>query len=163
MNGTRILHSQAETESLAASLAPVLRPGDTVLLSGPVGAGKSALARAAIRARQAAAGLRPEEVPSPSYTLVQSYEAGDAEIWHADLYRLADPDELVELGLDDAFSRAIVFLEWPERLGEAAPRRALYLDLQPDPDAEDARRLTIRATGDDWEAALAALGPAAGA
>lgn len=101
--------------------------------------------------------MTPEEVPSPSYTLVQSYYAGDAEIWHADLYRLSDPDELVELGLDDAFVRAIVFLEWPERLGEAGPHRALHLDLNPDPDDEDARRLAFRAVGAGWDAALAAL------
>lgn len=157
MDETRILHSQAETESLAAALARALRPGDAVLLSGPVGAGKSAFARAAIRARQAAEGRRPEEVPSPSYTLVQAYEAGPVEIWHADLYRLGDPDELVELGLDEAFQSAIVFLEWPERLGEAAPVRALRLHLEPDPDIDEARRLTIRAEGGNWEAALAAM------
>ncbi|MHA3978146.1 tRNA (adenosine(37)-N6)-threonylcarbamoyltransferase complex ATPase subunit type 1 TsaE [Halovulum sp. GXIMD14794] len=157
MDETRILHSQAETESLAAALARALRPGDAVLLSGPVGAGKSAFARAAIRARQAAEGRQPEEVPSPSYTLVQAYEAGPAEIWHADLYRLGDPDELVELGLDEAFQSAIVFLEWPERLGEAAPVRALRLHLEPDPDIDEARHLTIRAEGGNWEAALTAM------
>ena len=157
MDETRILHSQAETESLAAALARALRPGDALLLSGPVGAGKSAFARAAIRARQAAEGCQPEEVPSPSYTLVQAYEAGPVEIWHADLYRLGDPDELVELGLDEAFQRAIVFLEWPERLGDSAPNRALHLQLEPDPDIDEARRLTFRTEGGNWDAALAAM------
>lgn len=157
MDETRILHSQAETESLAAALARVLLPGDTVLLSGAVGAGKSAFARAAIRARQAAEGRLPEEVPSPSYTLVQAYDAGPVEIWHADLYRLGDPDELVELGLDEAFQRAIVFLEWPERLGEAAPERALHLHLQPDENIDDTRHLTVQARGENWNAAMAAL------
>ncbi|WP_325063148.1 tRNA (adenosine(37)-N6)-threonylcarbamoyltransferase complex ATPase subunit type 1 TsaE [Halovulum marinum] len=157
MDRTRTLRSQAETESLAAALALALAPGDAVLLSGPVGAGKSAFARAAIRARQASTGLTPEEVPSPSYTLVQAYDAGGVEIWHADLYRLSDPDELVELGLDEAFTRAIVFLEWPERLGEAAPARALRLDLRPDPAADDVRQLRVRAAGGGWDAALAAL------
>ena len=91
--------------------------GDTLLLQGPIGAGKTHLARALIQARQSAAGRAAEDVPSPSFTLVQTYEAGETEIWHADLFRLGNAAEADELGLTDAFDAAICLIEWPERLG----------------------------------------------
>lgn len=107
----------AATESLAACLAPRLGPGDTLLLSGDIGAGKSAFARALIRARLG----REVEVPSPTYTLVQTYaDEAEVEIWHADLYRMSDPQELAELGLEAAMEEAICLIEWPDRL-EAPP------------------------------------------
>lgn len=113
------------TEALGHRLAGLARPGDTILLEGPIGAGKSCLARAFIRARLG----REEEVPSPTFTLVQVYEAGDAEVWHADLYRLTHPDEVWELGLDDAFETAICLVEWPDRLGAHVPPDALRIRL----------------------------------
>jgi tRNA threonylcarbamoyladenosine biosynthesis protein TsaE len=105
------------TAALGARLASVAQAGDCLLLEGPIGAGKSHLARAFIQARLG----RMEEVPSPSFTLVQVYEAAGVEIWHADLYRLTHPDEVWELGLDDAFAKAICLVEWPDRLGNHLP------------------------------------------
>ncbi|HMO70974.1 MAG TPA: tRNA (adenosine(37)-N6)-threonylcarbamoyltransferase complex ATPase subunit type 1 TsaE [Paracoccaceae bacterium] len=121
------LPDAAATDRLGVVLAGLLRRGDTVLLSGPIGAGKTHLARAVIRAR-AGAGI---EVPSPSFTLVQTYEApgDDPAVWHADLYRLTHPDEVAELGLWDAFASAICLVEWPDRLGRGAPSDALRIDL----------------------------------
>ncbi|HLQ18416.1 MAG TPA: tRNA (adenosine(37)-N6)-threonylcarbamoyltransferase complex ATPase subunit type 1 TsaE [Tabrizicola sp.] len=119
------LASADQTEALGRSLALHARPGDVILLEGPIGAGKSCLARAFIRARLGPA----EEVPSPTFTLVQVYEAGGVEIWHADLYRLTHPDEVWELGLDDAFSSAICLVEWPDRLGNHVPPGALHIQL----------------------------------
>jgi tRNA threonylcarbamoyladenosine biosynthesis protein TsaE len=120
------LPTEAATSALGARLAALARPGDCILLEGPVGAGKSHLARAFIRERLGPA----EEVPSPTFTLVQVYEADGVEIWHADLYRLTHPDEVWELGLDDAFDRAICLVEWPDRLGTHVPPGALRLQLQ---------------------------------
>ena len=122
----RVLDGPGATAAFGARLAPHLRAGDAVLLGGPLGAGKSHLARAVIRAR-----TRPdEEVPSPSYTLVQTYEAADGTaIWHADLHRLAGPEEAWELGLAEAFAEAVCLVEWPERLGPLAPPGALWLTL----------------------------------
>lgn len=113
------------TTALGQCMAFALRPGDVVLLKGTLGAGKSHLARAIIQARLGYA----EEVPSPTFTLVQCYEAGDTEIWHADLYRLSHPDEVIELGLEDAFLTAIVLVEWPERLGALTPKNAISVTL----------------------------------
>ncbi len=133
------LPDAAATETLARWFAPRLVAGDCILLAGPIGAGKSHFARALIRAKLA----RPDEdVPSPTFTLVQVYQADSVEIWHADLYRLGHPDEAWELGLDQAFQDAITLIEWPERLGSQAPRDAIHLSLQTE---GDGRRATISA------------------
>ncbi|EYD73185.1 tRNA (adenosine(37)-N6)-threonylcarbamoyltransferase complex ATPase subunit type 1 TsaE [Limimaricola hongkongensis] len=129
--GPILLPDESRSLDLAARLAPHLRAGDTLLLSGQIGAGKSFFARALIRART---GNPDEEVPSPTFTLVQSYDAPGAEIWHCDLYRLGDPFELVELGLDEAMGHAICLIEWPDRMGDMAPQGALSLDFEARPD-----------------------------
>ncbi|WP_296420343.1 tRNA (adenosine(37)-N6)-threonylcarbamoyltransferase complex ATPase subunit type 1 TsaE [Pseudooctadecabacter sp.] len=122
------------TDALGAALARVAERGDCILLSGQIGAGKSALARAFIRTL-----LGPDtEVPSPTFTLVQTYEHSDFEIWHADLYRLSDTQEAVELGLTDAFATAVCLIEWPDLLGDLAPEDALHIHLTVDPLAHDA-------------------------
>ncbi|SEN55786.1 tRNA threonylcarbamoyladenosine biosynthesis protein TsaE [Pseudorhodobacter antarcticus] len=119
------LPDDAATARLGAAFAQLLRAGDTILLSGGIGAGKTHFSRALIRARLD----RAEDIPSPTFTLVQTYDAGDVEIWHADLYRLSHPDEALELGLDAAFDAAICLVEWPDRLGNLAPPNALHLTL----------------------------------
>lgn len=123
---TLTLPTEADTAALGARLAAGAQPGDCILLEGPIGAGKSHLARAFIRARLG----REEDVPSPTFTLVQVYEGEGAEIWHADLYRLTHPDEVWELGLDEAFQKAICLVEWPDRLGAHLPEGALRLRLE---------------------------------
>lgn len=119
------LADEAATAALAGRIAPFLRAGDTILLEGDIGAGKTTFARALIRARLG----REEDVPSPTFTLVQTYEDQEAEIWHCDLYRLTSPDEILELGLDAAFEEGICLIEWPDRLGTTAPKGALRLRL----------------------------------
>jgi len=127
----------AATEALAAALAELLRPGDAVMLEGPLGAGKTAFARGFLRA---ATGDPALEVPSPSYTLVQEYETRLGHVHHFDLWRLDGPGALEELGWDDARD-GIVLVEWPDRLGPLRPRDALTLALSPGatPDARTAR------------------------
>jgi tRNA threonylcarbamoyladenosine biosynthesis protein TsaE len=159
LSATLFLPDDAATARVGAALARALAPGDAVLLEGELGAGKSALARAAIAAALAEDG-RAEDIPSPTFTLVQTYETARGAIWHADLYRLSSPEEAEELGLTDAFAEAICFVEWPERLGAAAPRDALRARLD-FPEKGDGRRLTLRAPGPRWRAALAAAEAAA--
>ena len=149
---TLTMHGPDETAGFARRLARILRPGDTVLLDGPIGAGKTHLARALIRARLGETGER--DIPSPTFTLVQTYDAGDTEIWHADLYRLSDPGEVAELGLDLAFDTAICLVEWPDRLGAETPAMALHLTLEPS--GETLRRITARAPK-PWAARLEPL------
>ncbi|MFC3170035.1 tRNA (adenosine(37)-N6)-threonylcarbamoyltransferase complex ATPase subunit type 1 TsaE [Paracoccus fontiphilus] len=148
---TRLIADEDLTAALARMLAATLRPGQTVLLDGPVGAGKTHFARAFIRARQ---GEGAEDVPSPTFTLVQTYDDPlGTEIWHADLYRLTDPSELAELGLEEALSDAICLIEWPDRL-ERLPDGAITLAIaaHANPDlrsitliAPDAARIAQRA------------------
>ncbi len=149
------LPDAAATARLGAALGRALRRGDAVLLEGPLGAGKSALARAAISARLADCG-REEDIPSPTYTLVQTYETPACDILHADLYRLGAPEEIAELGLADAFANAVSLIEWPDRLGAHAPARALRLVLGFETGGEG-RLLTAFPRGAGWEAAIAAM------
>lgn len=149
------LADEAATAALARALRPQLRPGDVIALAGPIGAGKTAFARALVQDALAAEGRR-EDVPSPSFTLVQAYDTAQGEIWHADLYRLSGPRDTDELGLAEAFDRAICLVEWPDRLGPDLPARALTLTLAPDAEGE-ARTATLTATDARWEPVLGAL------
>ena len=131
-----ILADEAETSRLGGQLAELLRPGDVIALSGPLGVGKTTLVRGLL------AGLgHDDEVPSPSFSIVQPYEGLDLPAWHVDLYRLKDPGEIAELGLDAA-DDAVLLVEWPEHAGEGAWPRALRLTL--DFSEEGARRLTAQ-------------------
>lgn len=115
----------AATEALAARVAALTRPGDAILLAGPLGAGKTEFARGFLRA---ATGDRRLDVPSPSFTLVQSYDTGIGAVHHYDLWRLDGPAALAELGWDEARGD-IVLVEWPERLGAQRPTDALVITL----------------------------------
>lgn len=107
------LPDEDATAQLGALIAPQLKAGDVIYLYGDLGMGKSALARGLIRALT----TPDQEVPSPTFTLIQSYETPAFEVLHLDLYRLTDPDEAYELGLDEARSHAVLVIEWPDRLG----------------------------------------------
>ena len=118
-----MLEDEQATAALGAALAKVARAGDVVTLSGPLGVGKTALARGLIEALG-----HDGEVPSPSFAIVQPYEELDPPLWHVDLYRIEDASEIDELGLDGA-ADAVLLVEWPERAGEAAWPEALGLSL----------------------------------
>lgn len=135
------LNGETATEKLGARIARGLRTGDAVLLSGELGAGKTVLARGILRALGIA-----ENVPSPTFTLVQPYETGALTLHHFDLYRIEDASEMTELGLDDALGQGAVLVEWPER---GFPSRL----------AGDALRIALTATGTETREARIA-GPA---
>ena len=140
------LRNLDDTGRLAARVAVRAMAGDFIGLSGPLGAGKTAFARAflmAMAARQKAP--VPAEVPSPTFTLVQSYELGALEVAHYDLYRINSPEEAGELGLDEAQARGIVLVEWPERLGDRVPRDRLDIALSVD--ATEQRHATLTTCG----------------
>lgn len=140
-----LLNSPEQTARVAEAIGRRLEVGDTLLLEGGIGAGKTHFARALIQSLL----VEMEDVPSPTFTLVQTYETPPYEIWHADLYRLADSSELVELGLMDAFDEAVCLIEWPDRLGADAPETALRLSFELT-EHENERRLTISGPHERW-------------
>jgi tRNA threonylcarbamoyladenosine biosynthesis protein TsaE len=140
-----LLSDPRATEGFGSRLAAALMPGDIVALSGDLGTGKTTLARGILQAL----GLE-SEAPSPSFAIVQPYEPPEVRlpVWHVDLYRIDEPDEARELGLDEARDHAALLIEWPERLGDALPPDALRLRLETAPDG--GRRLTAEVPA-AWE------------
>ncbi len=137
-----------ETASLAARVGAVSDAGDVIALWGDLGAGKTTFCRALVHDRAGDG----EEVPSPTFTLVQIYEPPEsAPVWHFDLYRLNGPEDIWELGFDDALEDAVSLIEWPERLGRQLPLRRLDVELCFAPDlGPTARRLRLIGRGPDW-------------
>ncbi len=129
------LPDEAATEQLGATLAARLKPRDVVGLKGELGTGKTTLARAILRAASGDAALI---VPSPTFTLVEVYETRAGTFWHFDLYRLETPEQVFELGWEDALAEGIVLIEWPERLGPLMPK---HLSVALEVDGEGRRAL----------------------
>ncbi len=127
--------TEADTVAFGRRLARWARKGDVFALFGTLGMGKSVLARAFIQELTGAV-----EVPSPTFTLVQSYEAPDFDIYHFDLYRLKSPEEIFEIGVEEALYNGVSLIEWPEKMGGYLPRKAFRITLA---NQENGRRLTI--------------------
>jgi tRNA threonylcarbamoyladenosine biosynthesis protein TsaE len=145
------LPGEGATAALAARIAGLARRGDVVALRGPLGSGKTTFARAFIRARF---GPR-EDVPSPTFTLVEIYGAAPPLVWHFDLFRLERAEEVWELGIEDAFADGISLIEWPEQLGKLLPAARLGIELSFAP-APDARIATVSPSS-TWSARVAEL------
>jgi tRNA threonylcarbamoyladenosine biosynthesis protein TsaE len=149
-----ILEDEAATARLGAAIARALKSGEAICLSGPLGAGKSTLARALVRALT----TPDEDVPSPTFTLVQFYEGRDLKVAHFDLYRLTSPEEAYEIGLDEALEDGAAVIEWPERLGErleaSLPADRLDVEIEI---AEAGRRARLTPHG-AWKDRMEGLG-----
>ena len=150
------LPGPGDTAALAGVVAGVAGRGDVIGLSGDLGAGKTTFARAFIYARdEARRASGHEEVPSPTFTRVQIYPCGEIPVWHFDLFRIARPEDAIELGIDEAFSTAISLIEWPERLGALCPRDRLDIRLEM-VDGGAARKARLTGHG-SWAARLGRL------
>ncbi len=147
---TLVFEDEAATARFARKLAAVLTKGDVIALTGGLGSGKTALARAVIRSF-----LPDEEVPSPTFTLVQSYDTPHFAIWHVDLYRLSSARDVRELGLDDALDASVLLIEWPERAAAWLPADRLEIRLSFGKTAT-ARKAELTGHG-NWAGRLAAL------
>ena len=151
MDATR-LAGPKDTARLGAAIAAVLRPGDTICLFGPLGAGKSTLARGLVRALT----TPNEDVPSPTFTLVQTYAGEGFPLHHFDLYRVKTVAEVYELGLDEALDTGAAIIEWPERLEDELPSDRLEVRLSPVKQGQDGevRRAALTRFGSWMERAL---------
>jgi tRNA threonylcarbamoyladenosine biosynthesis protein TsaE len=145
------LEDEAATAALAARVGSLLRPGDVVALRGDLGAGKTSFARALIQSL----GDPDDEVPSPTFTLVQTYETPAGSIWHFDLYRLSGADEVIELGWDEVRADGIALVEWPDRLGSLLPADRLDIQITFGT-SPSTRRATLTGHG-TWAARLETL------
>lgn len=123
-----VLAAEAETARLGAAVATQVRRGDVIALHGPLGAGKTTLARGLVHRLTDDA----EEVVSPTFTLAQVYETARGNVWHFDLYRLKSPEEALEIGIEEAFADGVSLIEWPERLGSLLPKNRLDIFLSHD-------------------------------
>lgn len=127
--------SEADTIELGRRLAEVAEKGDIFALFGTLGMGKSVLSRAFIQSFTGEI-----DVPSPTFTLLQTYETDKYDIYHFDLYRLKDPDEIFELGMEEAMYNGVCLIEWPEKMGGYLPKRAVRVELKPE---KNGRRITF--------------------
>ena len=146
-------NSESDTIALGKKLARIAKRGDTFALFGTLGMGKSVLARAFIQELSGAT-----EVPSPTFTLLQSYEGPDFEIYHFDLYRLKSPEEIFEIGMEDALYDGACLIEWPERMGGYLPRDMFRVEFEPE---GEGRKISISTTSEDKRQRLAQLGEGA--
>ena len=148
-----VMYSESELAAWGARLAEVLCIGDIIALEGTLGIGKTTLARSIIRAVYGEMTV----VPSPTFTLVQMYEGERLPIWHCDLYRLGSSEEILELGLDDAYREAVTLIEWPDRLGAMLPKNALNLRLENEASTNENFRQIFLRGNKRWQAALDSL------
>jgi tRNA threonylcarbamoyladenosine biosynthesis protein TsaE len=135
--------SEADTIHLAEICARDIQPHDILLLEGDLGSGKSFFTRALIRSVLQDSSLI---VPSPTFTLLQTYEGPKGPVFHYDLYRLKDPEEIFDLGWEDSLAQGMVIVEWPDRLGPYLPRESLALKFENQAGTEDARKITLTDT-----------------
>lgn len=133
-----ITENEGQTIAYAAAFARTLKKGDIVAFYGDLGAGKSVFCRSVIRTLCNDAGM---DVPSPTYTIVQNYDAQDCMVSHFDLYRLADPQEIYEIGWEEYLSTGIVLIEWPSRLGAILPEKRIDIIFLDVPDHPDCRKI----------------------
>ena len=134
-------NSEEQTSEIAKKLALIAKRGDVFALYGTLGMGKSVFARSFIKSL-----TKNEDVPSPTFTLVQDYQSVDFDIFHFDLYRLEHPDEVFELGFEDAVFNGVCLVEWPEKAGNWLPKDIFNIEIKA---STEGRLITITASSDD--------------
>lgn len=140
------INTQSETEALAGHVAACVEPGDVIALYGDLGVGKSVFCRAFIRSLT----TEDEEVPSPTFTLVQVYDAEGGEVYHFDMYRLEAPDDCLELGVEEAFMDGVCLVEWPTKIGNYLPWDCLKVTIAHGEKGETSRTLSLASVG-KWQ------------
>ncbi len=135
-------HSERETQEIGKKIAHMARKGDCFALYGTLGMGKSVLARAFVQELLSTT----DEVPSPTFTLVQMYDADDFTIYHFDLYRLKSPEEIFELGMEEALYEGVSLIEWPEKMGGYLPKKAICIQISPE---KDSRKIEITTSSEE--------------
>ena len=142
--------SVKQTLFLAKSLARLLKSGDTLLLFGDIGSGKTFFSRGLIQEMMKNQSVPIDEVPSPTFSIVQPYDALYPIVWHLDLYRLSHHDEIYELGLEEALEKGICLIEWPSKMGSNIPERNISISFDLDGFDDEKRSILIELNGNGW-------------
>jgi len=140
-----------QTVYIAEILAEVIRPGDTVLLFGEIGSGKTFFSRAMIQKMMEKQGAVVEDIPSPTFTIVQIYDTLVPPVWHLDLYRISNPDEIIDLDLENALEKHVCLIEWPQNMGLHVPERNISITLEEILGSDDVRNIDFEFYGTGWE------------
>ena len=140
-----------QTLIIATLFAELLGSGDSLLLFGDIGSGKTFFSRGVIQRMMVNQNVRVEEVPSPTYTIVQAYDSLSPPVWHLDLYRLSNPDEIIQLGLEEVLDMGILLIEWPNKMGSYIPTRNISLTFESGKRNYTCRTISIEFNGSGWE------------
>ena len=140
-----------QTVSISETLAELIRPGDTVLLFGDIGSGKTFFSRVMIQKMMQKQGVVVEDIPSPTFTIVQIYDTLLPSVWHLDLYRISNPEEIIDLDLENAFEKHVCLIEWPQNMGSHMPERNLSMTLEETVGFGEVRNISFEFNGTGWE------------
>ena len=140
-----------QISDLATFFSQLLKPADSLLLLGEIGSGKTFFARKVIQRMMVNQNILVEEVPSPTFSIVQVYDMLSSVVWHLDLYRLSNFDELIELGLEDISENVISLIEWPDKMGPYAPSRNISITFGQGKRDFDSRTICLEFNGPGWE------------
>ena len=146
-----------QTVSISRALAELVRPGDTLLLFGDIGSGKTFLSRTLIQKMMQSQGIALEDVPSPTFTILQIYDTISPTVWHLDLYRISNSEEIIDLDLEKALENNVCLIEWPENMGLYVPKRNLSITLEETLGACDSRTITLEFNDAGWEHIISGL------
>lgn len=145
-----LLSTEQDTKNLAVKFAKIAKRGDVFALYGTLGMGKSVFSRAFIQEL-----CKAEDVPSPTFTLLQTYETPNFDIYHYDLYRLKHPDEVFELGIEDAFYNAVCLIEWPDKMGGYLPKDIFIIEIL---SFNNGRKIRVSASSAEKQSRLSLIG-----
>ena len=140
-----------QTVSISETLAELIEPGDTLLLFGDIGSGKTFFSRAMIQKMMQKQRVVIEDIPSPTFTIVQIYDTLVPSVWHLDLYRVSNPEEILDLDLENAFEKHVCLIEWPQNMGLYVPKRNLSINLEETVGFGEVRNISFEFNGTGWE------------
>ena len=143
--------------AISKAFAELVKPGDTLLLSGEIGSGKTFFSRILIKQMMQNQGVVLEDIPSPTFNIVQIYDTIWPSVWHLDLYRLSTSAEVIDLDLESALENSVCLIEWPKKLGIYTPKRNLLIAFEETEEVCDARNITFEFNGPDWEHIITGL------
>ena len=153
MKNKKVLYNitKQQTKAISEAFSELVRAGDTLLLFGDVGSGKTFFSRLLIQKMMKKQGAKLEDIPSPTFAIIQVYDTLLPSVWHLDLYRLSNSEEIIDLDLENALEKGVCLIEWPEKMGAYAPQRNISITLEQTEGAYDLRNISLEFNGSGWD------------